>query len=184
MEELIANLLDMTRAGGRGIQLKREWVPLEELIGSASDPNGRAPGETNGRGGHRLGRSARAGRSGTLRAGLRESAGKRRELHPRRRARLRSWHGARTAWSTSRFGTTALACPLGTEARVFEKFYRGPHSGTAGVGLGLPICRGIVEAHGGTIWAESRRAKRTTFRIAPESAGSSGRHSWSGRDSP
>jgi two-component system sensor histidine kinase KdpD len=43
----------------------------------------------------------------------------------------------------------------GDEERVFEKFYRAqasPH----GVGLGLAICRGIVEAHGGRMWAENR----------------------------
>ena len=45
----------------------------------------------------------------------------------------------------------------GEETRIFEKFYRAP-SGTAtsGVGLGLTICRGIVTAHGGRIWAENR----------------------------
>jgi two-component system sensor histidine kinase KdpD len=42
-------------------------------------------------------------------------------------------------------------------AQIFEKFYRS-HTGAAkvgGAGLGLTICRGIVEAHGGRIWAEN-----------------------------
>jgi two-component system, OmpR family, sensor histidine kinase KdpD len=54
----------------------------------------------------------------------------------------------------------------GDESRVFEKFYRGSRTGTArGVGLGLTICRGIVEAHGGTITAANRPGGGAIFRI-------------------
>jgi two-component system sensor histidine kinase KdpD len=48
---------------------------------------------------------------------------------------------------------------------VFEKFYRGSHHGVSGVGLGLAICRGIVEAHGGTISARNREGGGAEFRI-------------------
>jgi len=40
--------------------------------------------------------------------------------------------------------------------RIFEKFYRIPvPESVKGTGLGLTICHGIVEAHGGKIWAEN-----------------------------
>jgi two-component system sensor histidine kinase KdpD len=47
--------------------------------------------------------------------------------------------------------------PKGREETVFQKFARGEReSATPGVGLGLPICRAIVEAHGGAITGRNR----------------------------
>ena len=48
--------------------------------------------------------------------------------------------------------------------RVFEKFYHAKSS--KGAGLGLAICRAIMNAHGGRIWAENRKEAGTIFHAA------------------
>ena len=54
--------------------------------------------------------------------------------------------------------------PVGEEERIFEKFVRGSTAG-GGIGLGLTICRAIVNAHGGRIWVENRPKGGAIFRF-------------------
>jgi two-component system sensor histidine kinase KdpD len=49
--------------------------------------------------------------------------------------------------------------------RVFDKFYRAPTAKTGGTGLGLPIAKGFVEAHKGTITAKNRVGGGAEFTI-------------------
>ena len=50
--------------------------------------------------------------------------------------------------------------------RLFQRFSRGsnvPKIGLSGIGLGLYICKGLIEAHGGRIWAHSTPGQQTSF---------------------
>jgi PAS domain S-box-containing protein len=84
--------------------------------------------------------------------------------------------------------------PADALPHLFQKFYRVDEmkSTTRGTGLGLYICRSIVEAHGGHIWAESVEGKGSTFtfrlpaaKVAPSAPGGDntpkitrGAHGW------
>jgi signal transduction histidine kinase len=59
--------------------------------------------------------------------------------------------------------------PASERENVFQRFYRGGggarKTGVRSIGLGLAICRGIVEAHGGKIWVEENRGRGSLFRF-------------------
>jgi two-component system sensor histidine kinase KdpD len=58
--------------------------------------------------------------------------------------------------------------PVGSETKIFDKFFRGSSAapdGRRGVGLGLAICQGIVEAHGGKITVRNRSTGGAEFII-------------------
>jgi signal transduction histidine kinase len=63
---------------------------------------------------------------------------------------------------------TGTGIPAKSLENIFETFYQveGKKSGvTSSTGLGLTFCKLIVEAHNGTIWAESKEGKGSTFII-------------------
>jgi K+-sensing histidine kinase KdpD len=65
-----------------------------------------------------------------------------------------------------RVSDQGMGIPSEDLERIFERFYRVENEITQrvrGVGLGLAVCQGIVEAHGGRIWAESALGVGSTF---------------------
>lgn len=62
-----------------------------------------------------------------------------------------------------------IGIPRAELPHIFDRFYRVDSSlrrSTAGAGLGLFLCKAIIEAHGGQIWARAEPSKGTTFFIA------------------
>ena len=58
--------------------------------------------------------------------------------------------------------------PKGDEQQIFEPFYRGPalkESSVPGVGIGLALCRGLVEVNGGVLTAVNREGGGAVFRV-------------------
>lgn len=74
-----------------------------------------------------------------------------------------SQHGNRALISVSDAGS---GIPGDQQALIFEPFYRSPEfcvSAKSGLGLGLAICKEVVERHGGHIWCESDVGQGSTF---------------------
>ncbi|MEO5509851.1 MAG: hybrid sensor histidine kinase/response regulator [Longimicrobiales bacterium] len=58
---------------------------------------------------------------------------------------------------------TGAGIPLDALPHIFDRFWQGKEKKSAGAGLGLAISKGIVEGHGGTIWAESTEGAGSRF---------------------
>jgi PAS domain S-box-containing protein len=54
---------------------------------------------------------------------------------------------------------------------VFERLWQASATGRRGAGLGLPIVKGLVEAHGGRVWVESTPGEGSTFHFSIPTAG-------------
>jgi len=70
---------------------------------------------------------------------------------------------ARVRFCVAKSGTALSAAEL---KRMFQPFWQAGQEDRRGSGLGLSICRSIIEAHGGTIWAEPEPGKRVRICFA------------------
>ena len=164
LERLIANLLDMTRLESGALDFRRDWVPVDELVGSALNRVD----------------AALDGRPVTLdlprdlplvdvdpvlfehvAVNLLENAAR----HTPPGTPIAIAAHADDERVTIEISDRGPGLPETLLARAFEKFQRAPDAAPGGVGLGLAICRGIVEAHGGEIRASNRSGGGAVFTI-------------------
>ncbi len=81
--------------------------------------------------------------------------------------RVGGWSDA--AYATVYVADQGIGIPAGEQGKLFQRFYRVDSSlrrSTQGAGLGLYLCKSIVEAHGGRIWLRSEPGKGTTVFVA------------------
>ncbi|MEQ4584744.1 MAG: ATP-binding protein, partial [Pantoea agglomerans] len=163
---LVSNMLDMARIQSGGLNLREEWLALEEVVGGAL--SSMAPSLK----GHEVrldlpddivlikGDSTLLERVFTnLIENSLKYAG---NSAPRG---IRAWRAAsRLEISVWDSGPGIAEDDL---SRIFDKFWRGDkESAVPGVGLGLAICKTIIESHGGQIWAENRAEGGAAFRLS------------------
>jgi two-component system sensor histidine kinase KdpD len=162
MNHLVTNLLDMAKLQS-GVKLNREWQLLDDVVGSAVRACQRSLQ------GHTL-QLLLADDLPVLEydavliervlVNLLENAAK--YTPPDSQITLK----ADTEGATIRVCVqdNGPGLPGGQEQKLFDKFTRGSsESTTPGVGLGLAICRSIVEAHGGQITASNRQPHGAAF---------------------
>lgn len=155
MSKLVSNLLDMARIQSGDVKLNLQWQSFEEVAGSALRASRLQLAE------HQV-QTRLAADLPLLRfdavliervlCNLLENAGK---YTPAGSIIILSAE-VKNSYLQVALSDNGPGLPHGREEAIFEKFTRGEReSVTPGVGLGLAICRAIVEAHGGTIHAEA-----------------------------
>jgi two-component system sensor histidine kinase KdpD len=165
MSSQVNNLLDMARLQSGEVRLARQWLPLEEAVGSAL---------------RAIGGALDASRVRTVLPPELPLLHVDPVLFERVLCNLLE-NAAKYTPAGSPIAITAEATtdrvrihvddrgpglPKHREEAIFQMFERGrKESATPGVGLGLAICRAIVGAHGGTITGESRAGGGARFTL-------------------
>jgi signal transduction histidine kinase len=164
MHRLVGDLLEVALIGAGALSIDRQWVEASALVGSVRYSYG--PGLV-----------ARALRLETAipekLPALLADPGRLRQVFENlleNAAKFTPSGGVVTLGAAQLDGSvlfsvadTGSGIPEAEMPRLFDRFWQARRLGAGGAGLGLAICKGIVEAHGGAIWAESRIGEGSTF---------------------
>ena len=164
LNRVVDNLLDMNRLESGVIRPKREWCDVRELLESAVDIERESINE----------RDIRLDVPEEIPLALVDHT-----LIEQAVAKLLANAGSHTparlpieidAEYTNdhlliSVSDRGLGIPIEAAEQLFEKFYRGDNRKTGGLGLGLSIARGLIEAHGGRLTAENRDGGGARFTI-------------------
>ena len=166
MTGIVTNLLDMARLQAGSLNLNRQWTLLEETVGAALAACRRVlarhPVQVKLEEGLPL-LQLDAVLMERLFSNLLENAAKYTPEGTDIEIRAAVYDGE-LQLSVMDNGP---GFPAGMEEKIFEKFLRGAsETDTPGVGLGLAICRAVMAAHSGRIWAENRSGGGAAFHLA------------------
>ena len=166
LHRLVSNLLDITRLEAGSLELHTEWIPMEEVVGSAL--NRRELGSEAARVRTHLPEdlpmiAMDAVLMEQVLVNLIDNALK--YSPPGSPVDIKAWAAGKSL--TLSVADQGPGIAPGEEACIFEKLVRGEAGTTRpGAGLGLAICKGIVTAHGGQIQAVNHPQGGAQFLIS------------------
>ncbi len=164
LERIVSNLLDMTRIESGQLPFRPEWCDVRDLLESAVEQlqNEISPERVNITVADGLPLVQ-------LDFGLMEQALCNLLLnaaqHSPARSLIRLSAEIREGQLVLRVTDAGSGLTPGEETKVFDKFYRGKGARSGGVGLGLSIVKGFVNAHRGVVSATNNLGEGVTFTI-------------------
>lgn len=168
LNRLVGNLLDMSRIEGGALKPEKEWYPVDELIHDVlahmqpvmqerevrtDVPEGLPPVDVDYL------------HMDQVLTNLLENA----VYYTSPTSPIEIGAQVEGGYVTISVADRGPGIPLADREHIFDKFYRvlgvKRNSGSTGSGLGLAVCKGLVEANGGRIWVEGRAGGGSMFRF-------------------